>query len=330
MAFEATFPLKDIGLLTDIIIGKSDFNVALNDIPKQYVNGAIYSGKKLRCTLQYGRKVNRGGYGSIYRCSRTPSVGKDVCVKTPHNPAHSMCPEAILQSIACHTLEVAGIVGAIPHIYDIFQYAGETRFCMEYIEGMNVVDAVLKATDPDTVWMQILGQVSLILGFLEENIQLDHRDLKADNLWVRPTPVDYSITLGGVTWHIEAPFQVVILDFGFACLGENGNAVVSLSDGILPAIDPCPKEGRDLFQLIASMWSIPSVRERAGEAVTLEMNSLLDSKGKSYMELVHKTLDVHWIYLAVSNPTFQYPSLHPIALLQKLSRDWSDVGIHTK
>ena len=80
---------------------------------------------------------------------------------------------------------------------------------------------------------------------------MDHRDLKADNLWIRPIPIDYSITVGGKKWRLRAPFQVVILDFGFACLGnEEGNAIVSLSDGIVPKIDPCPKEGRDLFHLL--------------------------------------------------------------------------------
>jgi serine/threonine protein kinase len=219
-------------------------------------------------------------------------------------------------------------MGAIPHVYDIFQYVGETRFTMDYIKGVSAVEAVGTAANPDSTWLQILAQVSLILGYLEEHIRLDHRDLKADNLWIRATPVDYKITIGGIKWHLKAPFQVVVLDFGFACLGnDDGHATVSLSDGIVPKIDPCPKEGRDLFQLIASMWSIPAIRFRASKEVNAAMEKLLAHKGSSYIDIVTHNLQTHWIYLAVSDSRFRYPPLHPVSLLLKLSNDWKEVHL---
>ena len=249
-------------------------------------------------------------------------------MKTPHKSEYSLCSEAILQWLASQTLKGAGIHGAIPHIYDIFQYAGETRFSMDYIKGVSAVEAVSAAANPDDMWLQILGQVSLLLGYLEEKIRLDHRDLKADNIWIRPTPVDYSLVVGEIRWRLRAPFQVVIMDFGFACLGdEEGNAIVSLSDGIVPKIDPCPKEGRDLFQLIASMWSIPIIRARASEAVNEAMKMFLSHRGASFIDLIHRKLHAHWIYLAVSDSTFSHPPLNPTSLLLKLNRDWKIVDL---
>jgi serine/threonine protein kinase len=291
-------------------------------LPKQYIDGTILVGGTRRCSIEYKRKVNRGGHGNITRIVRSPSPGS-LCIKSPHKPEYSLTGEAVLQWIASKTLKDAGIYGAVPHIYDIFQYAGETRFSMDFIDGKSAVQTVAEAEDADTIWLQILAQVSLVLGFLEEKIFLDHRDLKADNLWIRPTPVNYSLNVGGRKWRLEAPFQVVILDFGFACLGgADGNAVVSLSDGILPSIDPCPKEGRDLFQLIASMWSIPLIRNRASEEIQRVMEELLAHKKSSYLNIVMENLQTHWIYMAVSDRSFRHPPLHPVALLLKLKRDW--------
>jgi serine/threonine protein kinase len=200
---------------------------------------------------------------------------------------------------------------------------------MDFIHGSSAVDALSTSAEPDAMWIQILAQVALVMGYLEEKIYLDHRDLKADNLWIHPVPVEYTLTVGEIPWKIKAPFQVVILDFGFACLGNGrGNAVVSLSDGILPKIDPCPKEGRDLFQLITSMWSIPSIRARASTDVKEAMESLLKFKNTSYIHITNQTIQTHWIYLAVSDNRFKHPPLHPVTLLLKLSSDWADVGLY--
>ena len=303
--------------------------VPIDLLPKQRIDGRIMVEGRERCSISYGKQENRGAYGSIHRIKRTPSTGKELCVKSPHSPTFSIIPEAILQWHASELLKRAGIQGAVPHIYDIFQYAGETRFTMDFIDGCSALEAVTKASDPDGIWLKILGQTSLILGYLEERIHLDHRDLKADNLWIRPIPIDYTLEVGGIMWKLKAPFQVVLLDFGFACLGnDEGNAIVSLSDGIVPKIDPCPKEGRDLFQLIASVWSIPVIRERASKEIQDVMEGLLKFKNTSYVNIVKQTSHTHWIYLAVSDVRFRHPPLHPMSLLLKLSTHFPSVGLY--
>lgn len=292
-------------------------------LPKQYIDGKIHAGKALRCSITYGKRENGGGYGHITRIIRTPPCAQSLCVKSPHAASFSLCAEAIMQIVASRTLRSAGIEGAIPRIYDIFQYAGETRFSMDLIQGVSAIDAVIRAPKPGVMLLQIIAQVCMLLGFLEETIRLDHRDLKADNIWIRDSPIEYSLKVGGVTWKLSAPFQVVILDFGFACIGsDDGNAIISLSDGILPKIDPCPKEGRDLFQLITSIWSIPTIRSIVDTEVAREIESLLSHKSISYIELVHHTMMTHWIYMAVSDKEFRHPPLHPVTLLLKLSRNW--------
>ena len=291
-------------------------------LPKQYIDATIRVLQKVRCSIHYRHIVNRGGYGKILLANRTDlsGVSSQVCVKAPHTPTFSLCPEALIQWMASSALIRAGVLGAIPLVYDIFQYAGETRFSMSYVNGSSCIDYITSALNPQRAFLEILVQASMLLGFLEETIHLDHRDLKADNIWIRHEPIHYTVSIAKKQWTCSAQFQVVLLDFGFSCLGgKNGDAVVSLSDGILPRIDPCPKEGRDLFQLLSSLWCLPQIRERMSTPLTIDIELLLSYKNKPYIDLVHKTLDVSWVYLLVSDIEFTHPPLHPISLLHMLS-----------
>lgn len=302
-----------------------DLNIPVSFLPKQYIDGTIRVEGATRCKIIYGAMTNRGGYGKIYRAKR---LGVDICVKIPHNSTFSMCSEAILQWLASETLVEAGIIGAVPMIHDIFQYAGETRIAMGYVEGVSSIDYILESSTPEKTFIQILAQTSLLLGYLEETIRLDHRDLKADNVTIRATPVNYKITMGGKKWTLSAPFQVVLLDFGFGCLGAaDGNAVVSLSDGILPRFDPCPKEGRDLFQFIASLWSFTLIRSRMSLQFQAETDLLLSYKDKPYASLIKDSIDTTWVYLLVSDSAFKHPPLHPLSLLRSYSIKYPHLDI---
>lgn len=256
-------------------------------------------------------------------------MGTPLCVKRPHDPEFSLCSEAILQWLCSTALKRGGINGAVPHVYDIFEYTGETRFSMEFVNGVSALEAIATAADPDATCLQILAQAALLLGYLEDTLRLDHRDLKADNLWVRhQSPIEYVLRVGGKRWYLTAPFQVVILDFGFACLGgQDGNAIVNLGAPQYPSMDPCPKEGRDLFQFVASLWSVDLVRGRLSPALQAELRELLTYRGAAFADTASRHSHIEWIYDAVKARKFRYPPLHPTALLQKLSGSWKGEGI---
>ena len=296
-----------------------EFSLNKESLPKQYIDGTLRIGSTIRCTFAKGTFLQRGGYGKILLSKRTDLSGvtQQVCIKAPHVPSFSVCAEAIIQWLASTTLKRGGIVGAIPEVYDIFQYAGETRFSMSYIEGISSIDYIQMSSDPERAFLEVVLQVSFLLGYLEETMYLDHRDLKADNVWIRLSPVKYTARLGGKLWTLQSPVQVVLLDFGFSCIGTiEGTAVVSLSDGILPRMDPCPKEGRDVFQLISSLWSLASIRAKMSPSLVTDIEHLLSYKNKPYSNLIRQTTDIHWTYLLVSDLAFHHPPLHPISLLQ--------------
>lgn len=308
-----------------IHLTKRGIVVPIEHLPKQTIQGDILTSAGTRCRIIYSDNSLRGGHGLVRLAKRG---GANVCVKTPNTTYYNSISEAIIQWLANYLLTSSGCRGAVPCIYDIFQYAGEVRFSMEYIRGVSAFQKIIDSASPDVTFLQILAQASLILGFLEETLHLDHRDLKADNIWIRETPVKYGLRLGETTWHILCPFQIVLLDFGFACIGgEDGNAEINLSDGILPNVDPCPKRGRDLFQFIASLWSIPRILELLSAPLQKEIALLLSYRGKSFSTLLTKSIQAHWIYLVVSDPQFTHEPLHPISLLQFLSIKYSDIGL---
>ena len=314
-----------------IRLTQNDFDIALELLPKQFIDDSIRVAGATRCKIKYGVMENRGGYGSIYRAKRIAEKVIDICVKIPHTPSFSLCSEAVIQWFVGDALKSVQVIGAVPEIYDIFQYAGETRVAMSFIEGTRSLEWVLASPTPEKTFLQILAQLSLLLAYLEETVHFDHRDLKADNIWIRPTPIAYRISVGGVTWSVTAPFQVVILDFGFSCIGGgDGNAVVSLSDGILPEIDPCPKEGRDLFQFIASLWAVGVFRSKMSAEFQAGMDILLAYRNKPYASLVKQTNEMRWVYLLVSDSEFSHPPLHPLSLLRAVSIKYPSIGIHSE
>jgi serine/threonine protein kinase len=314
----------------EIELRQKSINLDSQLLPKQYIDGSIRVGGAIRCRVDYGTLEYRGGYGSIYRAKRIlGDTSTEICIKIPHVSSFSLCPEAILQWMAEQSLESSGIRGAVPHIYDIFQYAGEVRMSMSFIEGVSLLDFILESASPERVFLQALLQISFLLAYLEETLHLDHRDLKGDNILIRLSPIEYTAKIGGVERKISAPFQVVLLDFGFSCLGEDGQAVVSLSDGLLPRVDPCPKEGRDLFQLIASLWSVPFFRKKMNPAIQKEIEELLSYKKKPYASLVKQTREISWIYLLVSDSEFKHPPLHPLSLFCSLSIKYKDMCINS-
>jgi serine/threonine protein kinase len=311
-------------------INRKSLTIPIDFLPKHYIDDSIRVSNKIRCKIRYTSVLNRGGYGRILLAKRTDLSGasQEICVKAPHATTYSVLSESIIQWMCSDVLEKAGISGAIPLVYDIFQYAGETRFSMSYIKGVSCVECITKSSSFERAFLDILVQLCFILGCLEEHMHLDHRDLKADNIWIRQEPVAYSIVLDGRRWSYTSPFQVVILDFGFSCLGDDtGNAIVSLSDGILPRIDPCPKEGRDLFQFLSSLWSLSQIRDKMSPTFVKEIEILLSYKNKPYVNLIRKTSDLSWVYLLVSDVEFHHPPLHPLSLLKLLSIKYPDLSI---
>ena len=300
LGIPATIPLKNISIPIELI-------------PREGITGEILeAGGAHRCKLDYLKVVNQGTYGIIQKVQRG---GHTLVVKRPTAAAakDSLLAEAVVQWIAGNVLAGEGVSGAVPKVADIFIHGDEARFTMEYIDGKSALETIYNSADPDRAFIECLSQVCLILSILEDKIYLDHRDLKMTNLWIRRRPVSYSY--GGV--RLEAPFQVVVLDFGFACLGNGeGTTIVNLGD-VIPDIDPCPKDGRDLYQCVMSLWSVEQVRSRLSDAMQAEVKTWIAVKGGSE-RIRESSSSLEWAYMLTSHPKFSHSLLRPERLIKRL------------
>jgi serine/threonine protein kinase len=308
----------------------TSLQLPLTLFPQEHLSGHLKDSSGVTFAfLTYTNLHFEGGYGLLHRVNRKDirtELMRSAIVKVPKQGTY-LGGEALVQWLAWNTLKRYGMESATPEVYDIFvRGRKEVCFCMEYIKGHFPYSLLAVTPNPDLVFFQILAQLCILLGILERDICLDHRDLKANNIYIRERPCQYSVDLSGSRWSISCPFQVVLLDYGFACLGnDKKRSRINLSPENFPNSDPCPKQGRDLFNLVTSFWSIPSIRQRMSAANQKEIDTWLHQQKKDYSRLA-KTTDEQRIFTVITGEdSFRYPFLEPATLLLRIHQKYPDV-----
>jgi len=301
-------------------------NYTIQEIPQidskklsVYLNSQLYSStKQKRANLSIQSQIDHGSYGNVYMAKRD---GLPILLKQPRMVEMNLLQEAVLQHLAHTVLKSEGIPSAIPKVYDVFWKGNEIWFSMEHISGTSVEDWFAQTKTPDTDTFFLLAQISCILGVLEAHLNLDHRDLKASNLLLKKESCSFRIKLKDKIWTLKSPFTVVVLDFGFACLGSevlNGKPYVNLGDGVLPPMDPCPKEGRDIFHLLVSLLGLPVFRDTISKRLHEKIDAWLSVGKKSYGQMARRWSTENWSYLVSSQPSFSIRSCCPLSILQDI------------
>jgi serine/threonine protein kinase len=290
----------------------SDFTIPERELPKQRVDGKIITKDgNHRCTILYETIENQGRYGIIQACKRIQagSVGASpaqlsAVVKRPRSPSLSLAAEAVLQAICYSCVEERGLGGSISKPHDLFLFANEVRFSMEYVDGLSFKSFI--KTHSESEILNCIAQLCYILLILEETLNFDHRDLRIENVWIRPLTVPKFYEIGGGN-RIEFKFQVVLLDFGFACIGDRvRKSLVNLGDGVFSPIDPCPKIGRDMYQFLNSCFEI-GIQERLSKNVV-----------DTFKEWMHpyNPMPTSLTYIITYDLKFKIGSLSPIEILR--------------
>ena len=265
----------------------------------------IVSEGKVRARFQQEKALAHGSYGNLFLTVRETQT---ALLKQPRLAEMNLLQEAVLQFLAQKIAEEEGIGWCIPKVYDIFWRNQKIWFSMQYIPGKSIVEWFTGKHDQiDFDFFSLIAQVSLYLLCLETHLGLDHRDLKLDNLLIKQQPCEIQIKVKETLWTLHSPFTVVILDFGFACLGSNelrGIPVVNLGDGILPPMDPCPKEGRDLFQLLTSFLGHQVFTQKIADKTHKRIDEWLSVGKKSYGPMARRWSTENWTYLVASQRDF--------------------------
>jgi serine/threonine protein kinase len=272
--------------------------------------------------LAFGDDMYEGAFGKLKYCLRknsTEDTYTTALVKQPKVEHDLLLSEALVQHCVYSYFASIGLSNHIPKVYDIFFYMKDTSrtackqvwFTMEKKEGDTIIDWLLKIETPELVFVYVLAQLCILLDSLHA-CGVDHRDLKASNILVCPTPCEIQIG----TRIKSFPITLVLIDFGFSCVGE-----LDISKGAFPALDPCPKEGRDMFHLLADLWSYAQLREKLSPVWEDWFKTRLTVQSKDYSRLAEGAETNNWIYLLSGKESLRVPLCSPIRILADLCAD---------
>ena len=289
-------------------------------LPKCSMKGVVtdISGNIL-FSLKPKHALGSGSFGHVDAFHRIGNDVKVVAIKRPKHPSLNLLLEALFQWKLHNDLIEYGIESCIPRVYDIFSYksSGDIWFTMESFEpNMLSYWCMNHITASNNLFPLVLLQIALILEVFEQALKIDHRDLKINNMLVVEEAVTFKITWEGVRKELTFPFRIVIIDFGFACLGK----ILNIHDG-LPNVDVCPKEGRDIFQIIVSFWSIQNLRTVLesvwGNWIRQRIESASSEKTRgSYTRLTESAKNIDWMYTATEDPAFRAPLCVPWIIIR--------------
>ena len=321
MIRKKTIDLQELGIDTSVAM-EDVSSIPSSLLPTLTMRSQIRNpDKSLRGYLYLKQVIHQGSFGEIRLAVRSDCSGvkQNVLVKSPRSETIHLTQEAILQHAAYTCMLANRIPWAIPAVYDIFLYARNTMFSMDHIQGVFLDEWFKNSAEPDRDFLLTMAQLSIYLCILHQCLGLDHRDLKTDNLLISSEPCQLQFQYKGQKYLFVSPFRLHILDFGFACLGEPTSigepAIVNLGD-VLPVLDPCPKEGRDMFQFLLSVLSVKSIRTVLSHSVLVFVEAWV---GKRFADMAAKMLDdPSWIYLITSSAEFSCPKSTPYNILRDI------------
>lgn len=268
----------------------------------------------VRCLLSNQTVGNTTGRSSlIQRAIRTTDSGTaHIAIKRPRNPRIDLTNEALIQHLVHQALVAEGLVGAAAGVFDIFRSLHEIHFSMEWVEGRSIekeLEDAIAAGTADEVLLDCIRQIAAIFQAIGRHLYFDHRDMSTPNVWVRAASVNYQVRVGNSIRTISSRRQIVLLDFGFACLGNAGRTMGVNLGGAIPDTDWCPKPGRDMYVIINRLLDVRGIWEAISPAVRETIMVWMGEYGRS---------DAYRVHLDTSIPQFELPLMKPEAILARL------------
>jgi len=279
-------------------------------IPTCCIQGIVRSASgKILFTLKAKGELGKGTYGLIDAFYKRLPSGEEtvVAIKRPR-VSDSILTEALVQWYLGKRLSSYGIPACIPTVHDIFLYKPTNTiwFTMDLFPPLLFSQWCVRVlpSQPE-LFPMIMVQISILLEVFQKDAHVDHRDLKVNNLLIVEEETKFPITWKSKESTITFPFRIIILDFGFACI----NNTIDVKDG-LPKLDVCPKEGRDMFQLLVSLWNIPILRHCLekpwGEWIRKALRSA-KGDGDAYIRLTEGKHPINWMYSVTQELGFTAP-----------------------
>lgn len=272
--------------------------------------------------LQPKGSLGTGSFGIIDAFERTDGSGTQlVALKRNSHPAIDLFLEALFQWKLYNELIAYGIQSSVPKVFDIFTYkpTGDVWFTMEAFEPLLLSKWCITnlPSSPPNTFVYLLLQIALVLEVFENALRIDHRDLKVNNILVVDEPVKFEVTWKGKAEVLHFPFRIVFVDFGFACIQR----LLDLREGDgLPPLDPCPKEGRDIFQVLVSLWSVGTIRGFLeafwGGWIRERIQNASQSIKANCVSLTESASSLDWMYTVTDCEAFSAPLCAPYRIIK--------------
>jgi len=283
-------------------------------LPSCDIRGQVSDSSGVLFTLKPVGALGGGTFGSVDAFYYEEEGQKrHVAIKRPRHPNINLLTEALFQWKLHNDLKPYGLSFCIPKVNKIFTYkpTKDVWFSMTAYEPLLLSTWCLRnlRRDGKTFGLLIL-QMALALEVIEDILGADHRDLKVNNILVVDEPVDINISLENVKKKITFPFRIVFIDFGFAC-----TSILDVKSGVKP-LDFCPKEGRDMFQILVSLWRIDTLRS----VLDTVWGSWIRSKLGAYTSLTESAADLTWMYSVTDNTEFKAPLCSPNLIIKDCIR----------
>jgi serine/threonine protein kinase len=312
------FSLNELGININI----NSLSVNINDLRKNIlhedVKGFLVNvNKEKRCLIEYIKEYYRGGYGKLYLVKRTTSISEFCLVKIPIYKDSDLLTEAILQFMSYKTLEGLKLEYMLAKIYDVYTKNSIVHFSMELKNGIFFKEFIEESKNPERDFIDSFIQICIALYYLEKLLCLDHRDLHYTNLLIIKKPTKIDIRINDKHYMLNTDFHICILDFGFACTGLN-TTCINASDKTFNINTICMKPGRDIFQLLASIWCIKEIRNKMSSRFCDLINSFYKYNEYDYSVLLKDETKASWSYIITNKNNFVFPPLVPENLLETL------------
>jgi hypothetical protein len=258
--------------------------------------------------------------------------GKYVLIRKFSRTGESLFCEACFQIAAWQVLRRHGLERMISRVTDVVKKpTGEVGFVMEPLLNVDTIGHFIGSRYGlhDKWIVSCLAQTALVLWILETTLGLNHRDLKGNNILVSEKEFaagKLRVIHHGAVVTVRAYNRVHIVDFGFACgsgsQSERGLPVVATN--YFPCTDPCPKMGRDLFQLCTFLYMSPQMRASLGAKLAALFEKWLTLPGKDFPAYLRskREADTDWVYFLLSSSRFHAEACAPLTILHDIAREY--------
>ena len=271
--------------------------------------------------LRWTKRVSEGRYGFVDEWISADNTS--IYEKISKREEGNLLTEACLQIAARNCLRLIGHETSVSEVKYILRSDRRITFMMEpFLEVLYLQNALhflhgerrMRGETFDFWFLQIFSNICLLLGYLEENLRLNHRDLKGDNILISMKPMTrtYNIPYAGNEWTINVEHEIKLVDFGLSCRsGVNAGTVYEVTD-------LCPKDGRDIYFLLCYFYAQPTFREMVSRDLLAVIEDwLFEPAGwrvKDFL-LRHGLERLSWISFLVNNRNFDCKKCCPVRIL---------------